>query len=380
MITGKELFNLLGSFWTTVVKTKGFVLKLLNAAVRNNEHTEVNSDRFLASFSAEDIQPGKVIPWLKLEISEATQSLRQYDGSAVYGSRVYYGDVDNTKYIYTIDNKVISINYLYDSLTKPTVVLTEGIDFLITEGHIQFFSKPVAEVFYARNVLLEDYAVNRQLGHALQVSATDKLYTQVSFKHIWRLYTYGSTYEDLFGLLSEICQVPVFKQTERVENILYKSYGTFIVTANNVYYIPSGALVTVTRYKTYNAGDTMCDKLQLVHNKQSKLPASLYNPAGTLEYYQYGKNKYKADALVLIKAEPKVNAGALLSLLKNVLPVEIGIIVIASKVATKISSNELNAGVSNTINSNHYYVAPFGISEDQTSIRMIPRLKVNYGI
>ena len=332
LTTGNDLVGLLGSFWRTCVSNKNLIHRLLGGVALTQEELDVATAKFMESVSAKDITPGVVVPWSTVELSPENVLQRRYGRSNVYyGGETYFGDKDPTLIAYSIDPTIIELPFLYASLSDPAEVLTSGIDYVLEQGVLIFKQAPSRSTYYARNAVKEAGYVSTQLGYGIQITASDELYRRLQFANIWRLYTYGPSFKDFYELLAQACEVPLFKRRARVQEVIRRDFGTYVLTEDDVYFIPARYNPTVVKYRWYNEGESMCDGLKLLHNKQPILTPDLVLTSRELDTYTYGRQRYAADSLVIVQASVVIPAGALLSLLRNLLPVEVGIMVLASK-------------------------------------------------
>ena len=333
----KQLLALLGSFWTRIFTSADLLKQLFRGQLSTHSQSEQGVAELVQSAGNAEVPAGRTSTWTKMVFSIYSQSPIEYGNpSRTYGSlsTYYYGQLYDNKATYSIDDDILSIPFMYDSLTEPTKVLTEGIDYKLSAGRLIFCfplsysSEPV--VLYARNMVRESGFATSRLGYALNVQLSDRVYSKVPFDSMWRIHTYGPSFRDLMRLLGACSGTPVTLQDEVVEHVQVMDSVELIVTDKAAYAVPvvkSSGFVVGQRLPE---GSPVASSLAVLHDKNpyvSDLVPSIYRYG---KLFKYGESLAAGSCMLVLKADISGERATALKVLRNVTPPEIKVLVLSN--------------------------------------------------
>lgn len=331
----RQLLVLLGSFWTRVFTSASLLRVLFKGVLGIHSQSEQGASELVRSASNLEVPAGRTTSWHKFVLSIYGQTPVQYgDPSSSYGVSYLYGMILDNRVSYDIDDDIISIPFLYDSVSTPGKVLTEGVDYRISKGKLMFLSplsfSSDAVVLYARNMVRESGFTTSRLGYAINVHLSDRVYSKVPFKHLWRLHSYGPTYQDLLQMLGSCSRTPITYEDEVVEYCSTMQSIDFILTDKAAYAVPSSKSLGLQIGQVLPSGSPLASSLEVLHDKEvfltDKIPA-VYR-SGKL--FKYGNELAQGSAMVIIKADISGEQSTALKVLKATLPPEIKVLVLSN--------------------------------------------------
>jgi hypothetical protein len=262
-------------------------------------------------------------------------------------------------------------------------VLTEGIDYKV-DGNKLYFRSPLRldekeTIFYARNLVREAGFTTSRLGYALGVALSDKIYSIVPFKHVWRLGSYGPNYLDMLTMLGACSNSPVTQKDEYVELIYPAGPITAVITDKAGYVVPTAKLASFKLGELLPQGTPLSTSLQVVHDKDVYMAESIPAQYRDRKTFKYGKELANASSMIVIKADIKGPSVSALKVFKQTLPVDIKVLIFTNIDVT----SPILSGASFGFNCKASYsvITPaLAINENQVSIKAASRVKYSiYG-
>lgn len=386
----KQLLALVGSFWSRLFGNKGLLNKLLQGVLSSHEQSERAVEELVESVGNQEIPAGQTQVWTKIVFSAYTQSPIVYgDPNKKYGlSGVMYayGQLDSNVVSYAIDSDVLDIPYLYDSVSNPTKVFTQGIDYKLEAGTIKFRTPLFlltgggeATTLYARNVVREAGFTTSRLGYALGVQLSDKVYSKVPFKHLWRLGTYGPNYLDMLKMLGACSQTPVTQKDETVELFELQQGLALIITDSGAYATSAYKSNPMKVGELLPQGTPLDSRLQILHDKDIYLPESIPAVYRDRKVFKYGQSSATASSMIIIKCDIQGPKAAALKVFKTMLPVDIKVLIFTNIDVPAATVNQANFSF-NTQASYSQITPALAINESQASVKAIAKVKYSiYG-
>ena len=331
----RQLLVLLGSFWARIFTSVELLKAVFRGVLVPHSQSEQAVTELVVSTSCKEMPVGRTTTWHKFVLGIYGQTKVRYgDAGGYHGGSYLYGQLLDNKAAYDIDADILSIPFMYDSLTEPTKVLTEGIDYKLSAGRLIFrfplsySSEPV--VLYARNMVRESGFATSRLGYALNVQLSDRVYSKVPFDSMWRIHTYGPSFRDLMRLLGACSGTPVTLQDEVVEHVQVMDSVELIVTDKAAYAVPvvkSSGFVVGQRLPE---GSPVASSLAVLHDKNpyvSDLVPSIYRYG---KLFKYGESLAAGSCMLVLKADISGERATALKVLRNVTPPEIKVLVLSN--------------------------------------------------
>ena len=331
----RQLLVLLGSFWARIFTSVELLKAVFRGVLVPHSQSEQAVTELVVSTSCKEMPVGRTTTWHKFVLGIYGQTKVRYgDAGGYHGGSYLYGQLLDNKAAYDIDADILSIPFMYDSLTEPTKVLTEGIDYKLSAGRLIFCfplsysSEPV--VLYARNMVRESGFATSRLGYALNVQLSDRVYSKVPFDSMWRIHTYGPSFRDLMRLLGACSGTPVTLQDEVVEHVQVMDSVELIVTDKAAYAVPvvkSSGFVVGQRLPE---GSPVASSLAVLHDKNpyvSDLVPSIYRYG---KLFKYGESLAAGSCMLVLKADISGERATALKVLRNVTPPEIKVLVLSN--------------------------------------------------
>ena len=377
----KQLLALLGSFWTRIFTSADLLKQLFRGQLSTHSQSEQGVAELVQSAGNAEVPAGRTSTWTKMVFSIYSQSPIEYGNpSRTYGSlsTYYYGQLYDNKATYSIDDDILSIPFMYDSLVNPTQVLTEGIDYKISSGKL-VFKKPLtfedkSVTLYARNTVRESGFTTSRLGYALGTYLGDEVYRKVPFKHVWRMSSYGPNYLDFLSMLGSCSGTPVTAQDEVVEMTEIAGSICVVVTDKAAYAVPASKALSLSIGQALPQGSPMSTGIQLLHDKQLYVGDAIPSVYRDKRIFKYGSKLALASSMVILKADIAGPESAALKTLKNTLPVDVKVLVFTNINLTGISMSGANFSATCTKSLTPSTPA-LGINENQISLKAKSKVK-----
>jgi len=334
-LSTKSLMRLIGSFWSSMVATKAITDSLAKGLLFNHTQSEQKVTELVMATSNLTVPAGQTTTWEQLVFNSSTYPNVTHGGdvNGKYGISYYYGEVIDNKSVYTVPNEVIAIPFLYDDVVNPTVVLTAGVDYVLTAGQLTFRNPLVTTTnYYARNVVRDTGFAYRQLGYVIDVNLSDQVFRQLPLAEYWRLYTYGPNHYNLMRLLALCSNSPISEySTEVVQTINYLKEGAAVVTDLAAYFIPKTQTVKVATGQIIKQGTPLGSGLEVLHSMTPDLGLAL--PADWIvnKNLKWGQTLARPSNVYIIKADVAGPNVVGLKYLKQVLPLDSKVLIYTNK-------------------------------------------------
>lgn len=381
-IKPKAVLDLLGSFWTRIFTSAKLVQQLFKGALSNYSQSEQSVSELVVSSSNLEVPAGTTTTWETFVLGLYSQQPEEYGvQTSKYGTSYFYGQIDSNKASYIIDETILDIPFLYDSIVAPTKIYTKGVDYKLAKGKL-IFKKPFAFVvrLYARNVVREAGFVTSRLGYALDLQLADSVYRDIPFSDIWRLYTYGPNYLNLMSLLAAASDGVVVKSNSVVESLTY--YGSLleVITDKDVYYVPVSKVIPLSEGQALPSGTSLTSAVQILHDKQILVGGQVPEIYRDKNLFKYGSQSAKASSMVIIKADISGERSLSIKVLKNTMPSDTKVLILTntSVDAATVSDSHLSAQTVSTAVSK--VLEPAIFDENNVSVSSTQKLKyTSYG-
>ena len=382
------VLSLLGTFWSKFFKSFKLLKSIVSGQLSLHAQSEQAIDELLLSTSNIEMPAGKTTVWEKYIFNNYNQAKEVFGNSnSKYGFSYFYGEPSNNVAQYAIPEGILSIPFMYDSISNPTKVLIEGVDYKLSKGLLTFKQtlNALPAIFYAKNVVKESGFVTSRLGYAVGVQLSDEVYRKVPFKHIWRLFSYGQNYFDLINMLGYCANSPISQQDETVEAVFNYPNVCQIITNKSCYMVkPSKIKQDIVVGKLVKKGECFTYGVEILHDKSSSILENIPQNYKSNNTFRYGSKLAKASSLIVIKADIDGTASSALKVLRQVLPLNIKTLIFTN--ADVPAANAVNANFSFTCSGNSSIKPPsamIGVNSDSNpkiSIKAQGRVKyTSYG-
>lgn len=208
------------------------------------------------------------------ELSEFDSGLYSFDGELAFDQSV----VRHRRWSLALPPDIVSVGCIVDKPVDPTVILTAGVDFTVSDGRITFNADP--SKLGLPVVYVENEPVVRCWGYG---SEQDQRWTFKQFGHLFsrvnrtssesyralvqQLVTYlqkGPTALGLRFALASLLGMRLVQSAEEVVEIVEEAYGQLhVITDANAYVFHADAEAIVQPGDTVRRGDVLVDSLQV---------------------------------------------------------------------------------------------------------------------
>lgn len=312
--TGGDIQKHLGSFWSRHFPGKGTLRAFLDSLVLAYKQTQQ------ALLETEAAVGRRTIPLyhrellfpLKLTYSSGDTldyNKIKYGSGILYGSGNSYGDLITfvpeeitpamaarvearksyrstlvtRRPIYPLPSGLKRIGMLSNRISQPSMVMVNGIDFIIDEGVIVFTKEPFnmveipqLELYNASGVHYDDeillwataadfdfeYVYNH-LGYIFELRGeTGTVYRDI-LNLVWDCLQEGITANTFRQMLSTVSGIPIAKDDETILIIQETTSQQVLVTESNVYAVPADAALSAFVGKQLKIGDFLSDGIQI---------------------------------------------------------------------------------------------------------------------
>lgn len=286
-----DLLNLLGSFWATSFTDDNEVLpSLLYARAQRDMQSHLNLLELVASMSRFNVPVFHTENWRPLILLESTmnrtpRNVVRYGDGNVYGTNdLNYGQASLTDgYSWLTDSSLADAKVLLNRITRSSKTLLRDVDFTFDqqEKTLVFNTNPFDnELFTVVNLFENNEIVDRQVilwlyrgqydwqtvfqqfGYTLGLFAESSENYKALINAVFDSLVEGTSVRAVQAAWSALCDVPLAKTQEQVEEILSLPEKTVVVTTANVYEFKPDANVIVAVDDTLQAGDSLTDSLQ----------------------------------------------------------------------------------------------------------------------
>ena len=280
-----ELQQLVGSFWSEVFESSGEVDSLLSGLESLQQQEELNRLRRNAAVSAQSIQPLQIDAWERLEkVSDQTTTIK-YDDGYTYGGGVVYDQQDNKRHqIYIGDTSISSIDFLCNNPNNPTIMLSQGIDYVVDQGVI-FLVYTLEEYgldedsLWGRNVGRDIHDIYRLLGYAAGFDCPGTDRAKTCFESFWDMLLYGPTWLSLMRFICNAAGTDCFDSDETVGLIRHTPWGPVVVTNKRSYFSVPNTEIGYSPQDLVLGGDPVGKTILVIHNKRDQFDQALIPPA-----------------------------------------------------------------------------------------------------
>lgn len=256
---GKNLLNLLGSFWadlyTAKDQTASYVTSTaleLNQTYKNLLETLASiSHRHIPVFHNETLTP---IVLRESELNSALTNIEKFDRQSLSTEVDLQFDVppNSELYAFPLKTNLARVGYLFNKITFPTATLTTDIDFVIDRERqaIIFARNPFETPAFLRQKTATDveltlwgfsadydydYVLN-QFGYALGITLrSSEGYRELTSAVFSALVDGGASSAGLDRAISAITGIPTATEFEKVVEITRDRGGVLIITDKTVY-------------------------------------------------------------------------------------------------------------------------------------------------
>lgn len=349
LIAPKDLIGLLGTFWSRIVSRPLLSERLAEGLLATHYQSEQKVDELVKAVSNVDITPGQTTTFEKFIFVQDGYVKFEYNGNPLlkHNQGYTYGVSAGDGKSYSIPENIISIPTLYDNPVNPTKTYTEGVDYKLESGKLTFrVPVPISKIMYARKVTRDTGFVFRQLSYIIGVNLSDSIFRKIPLAELWRLFSYGPNYYNFMRLISLCANSPITKHDkELVQGIIILPEVKLVITDKEVYCVPKDQLITVVTGKVLAQAEPLASGLKVLHDKHSIVYINTDNYSTLTTQYKYGSELLNPSKLILLKADIQGAEAIVLKYLKDVLPLDIKIIILANKTvpAAQISDIRLTA-------------------------------------
>jgi hypothetical protein len=288
-----------GTFWTERYAGRDLVLDYLRGTVFAERQLDQLAGELFASMGAATCPIFHRDLWHYLLLSEAegfAADYLLYGGGGFYGPQpgtgiVYdYGVPIDTSWRFTVTGDLVSCALIQDALVNPTVSLTSGIDFYVTENEITFLINPFKDPRFVPFVDTDGLTKLRLycFGADLDWNYLQSLYGDIvgfggtssgnyalALGALLDAAAAGSSVQSVALFLGAFYDVPVALSTETVTAVSADRQGGLLVTDQHVYRFVLTTNVMTNIGTTVQRGTSFTDALQLYEINRSGLPTAL---------------------------------------------------------------------------------------------------------
>jgi len=288
------VLSTLGTFWSHTYQGNDLVYEMLIAAVRANAQAQLDLVNLLASVSRFDVPVFHKENWHYLtfrrsDVNKRVPRLRDGTDLKVIEPAMFQVGVPLESKFFSIPcpESLVEVPVILNRLVRPTMTLTQGIDYYVSEGLIYFRDDLFESGLLSMREIWDDgeivdyvagvwlyrgsfdwNTVYEQFGYALK----SKLASSEGYKElinaVFDSAVFGTSNASVEQAWSAVTDIPLTRSTgETVEYILTDSRALHIITDKVAYKFRLGSNPLVAVGDRLEAGQPLVDSLQFIEFK-----------------------------------------------------------------------------------------------------------------
>jgi len=300
----ETLFDVLGSFWTTVYQGNSL---LQNLSEIKGQVAQQTNDQFLElvnSISRKNVPLYHRENWYALafsqtELNQQSAQIEKYDypASHIYSSpeQISYGVAPSQVKNYAVKKpeNLAEVKAIFNKIVAPSVSLVLGVDYWVTDTQIVFREDPFKnskipkkEVFNGvgeivdREITLWLYQglwdweyIYSQFGYVLKLQLSSSEGYKEFINAIFDALNFGTAVRSQQLALSAAFGIPITMEAEETVKVIRKDkYNLNIITDQHVYQFPVTATPIVTENQVVSAGSMLTDSLEIFELNRGNTP------------------------------------------------------------------------------------------------------------
>lgn len=296
-----NLLAVLGSWWADAYSGRDQVLGIVEGKAQLENQTMLDLMELLAAMSRFSVPIYHTNNWYPLylkasERNDAQTSLVRYDDGTVYDSGEHY-DIPQHKpsHAFPLPADLVSVPLIMNRFIDPTMMLNDGMDYLLRDHAIIFRQNPFDDPRVAKRSLYENGIVvdteaivwvfrgqfdwdtiYEQFAYVIGMRLRSSAGYRDLMNAVYDAMVGGTTLVDLLRAFSAMTGVPVVKEAvETVEEITADNKNLIIITDLTVYKFGLAAVPTVSVGDVVRRGQSITDALQLHELNRGVVPDGL---------------------------------------------------------------------------------------------------------
>ncbi len=290
-----QLLRVLGGFWSNTYEGRELLSEVLQARAQLSKQTFERLQEATDSLSRVDIPVFRKEYWRNLIVkkSEVAAFPNLYGEDIDYGSGSVYGKrAAGLPFVYPIAEELFDCLAITNRVTKPSVNLVRGLDFVIdkTSNVIKFKENPFNNSKFSIEKTSEG---DEELSLWFYNPSIDKQYVYQHFGYLINLWAKSSqSYKDLVNAsfdsivlgtssgrtldaVMSITGIPLAKGDEIVQDVAEDRVNKLVITDKNVYKFSKKANITVVEGDALVQDQQMSSALEYHEFNTGKTPQSI---------------------------------------------------------------------------------------------------------
>lgn len=269
---GRTLLSLLGSFWSSIYEGRDVVRKFTEARAEVEQQNWLNLMEAVRSFSRYEVPIFHTQNWYLHIIRKNEQRLGE----------LTWPCPSNLHHVPLIMNRI----------ADPSVVLTAGLDYTITNGTITFKNDPFSNPSWGTRPILDgddqpdcelflwlfrgkfDWkTVYNHWGYVLGLSLDSSEAYRDLLNAIFDAIVGGTAYDQVRLTYAALTGLPLTRGQETVEAIYRFPTHIDVITDRNTYRLPPNATLTTSEGQTLRPLETLTEGLQFAELNRGEVPS-----------------------------------------------------------------------------------------------------------
>lgn len=337
----ERLLATIGSFWSEIFTDEATLSSFLHARAQLDVQTQLDFMELLSSISRFNVPVFHIDNWYSLTLrltdkDAADLLIPRFDGTAVFAdpAEIQFGQqLERPFHAWQAPASLKTAPVILNRIVASSLTLTHGVDYVLQDGVLLFRDNPFESPWVpVRDIYEEGRIVDRELqlwiyrgefdwttvykqfgaviGLQLPSSDVYKRLVNGVFDSIVR----GPSRRNVLDIFSAVCDVPLARGEETVQEIRADSRALWIITDKHAYECHLDATAVVSVGDVLQAGDTLTDTLAYHEFNRGQAPTpeqlrSLALGKGYLSEGYYGDLVFRNETLATTVTEPSAETG-----------------------------------------------------------------------
>jgi len=293
-----QLVKQLGSFWSGIFDDAEFISDREVTLLQESRQTYDIARENLLSISRFTIPVYNKEEWLILSIDEADMQIGRIVESGNSYSFEENTTVADPVFAFPLRSDIKEVGSIVDEKTNPNILLINSVDYFVDAENslIVFKSNPFlnnslkVESTYSsqgveeqsiiklwmNKVYVDKNRIYSQFGYVISLWLKSSAQYRDILNYIFDNLMFGNSHKAFIGSLALMADCPIsLVNNEVVEDIVYRSSETLIITDRNVYKAHKDASVVVDIGEVLLEGQFLTDTLKVISLNSAILPSSV---------------------------------------------------------------------------------------------------------
>lgn len=280
--SGNVIIEMMGNFWAKWFGDQRTLGNLMDGLGSLYYETFNLTEETFNTLSKDTVPLFHLRPCKLLELVHGETALKlldKYGEGNEYGNGLQYGmRTQGSEFAYTLPEGLVGCTHLYNRVTNPGLVLTDGDDFTIQDGVIRFVRDPeknpaiskleengtVILRLWARNAKEDKEFIWNHFGYVLHIWMKSSEHYRKFISALWDVVVQGPSRAAVQIALSAVTGVPFAVGDETVEMVTTSSNRLVVVTDKNAYTFRPGATPLVEEGDHLTFGQEIVDTVRVI--------------------------------------------------------------------------------------------------------------------